>query len=119
MPYIVLNELGEMPLLTSTKQIRAEAERIIGEWSEDANPSKLWAFKELLSWKIPEYLKSTNARESQQRLQRKQEEEGYICSYGMHTQLYQLELVTSRVKEQKITFVGIVTHVKEYVSNLV
>ena len=29
-PYIVLNEQGEIPLLTSTKQIKVEAERIIG-----------------------------------------------------------------------------------------
>ena len=93
-PYIVLNELCEIPLLTSTKQIRAEAERIIGEWSDDAIPLKLWTFKDLLSWKIPEHLLSTNARESQLRLARKQQEEGYICSYGMHTQLYQLDLVT-------------------------
>jgi hypothetical protein len=32
----------------------------------------------------------------------------------MHTHLYQLDLVTQRVKEQKVSFVGIITHVKEF-----
>ena len=34
----------------------------------------------------------------------------------MHTHLYQLDMVTQRIKEQKVSFVGIVTHVKEFVS---
>ena len=39
-----------------------------------------------------------------------------MCSYGQYANLYKLDLVTQRVKEQKVTFVGIVTHVKCYVS---
>lgn len=35
----------------------------------------------------------------------------------MHTYLYQIDLVTQRIKEQKVSFVGIVTHVKEFVSS--
>lgn len=35
----------------------------------------------------------------------------------MHTHLYQIDKVTSRVKEQKVSFVGIITHVKEFNDN--
>ena len=76
----------------------------------------IWGFKELLTWKIPEHLLSTAARESQSRLKRKQEEQGYVCSYINNTHLFQYDLVTQRVKEQKVTFVGIVMHVKQFVS---
>lgn len=37
---------------------------------------------------------------------------GYVCSYVNNTHLFQYDLVTQRVKEQKVTFVGIVMHVK-------
>lgn len=37
-----------------------------------------------------------------------------MCSYAQYANLYKLDLVTQRVKEQKVTFVGIVTHVKCY-----
>ena len=63
-PYIILNDQGEIPLFTSTKQIRSEAEHLLAEWSDELTmPVKLWTFKELLSWKIPEHLLSTNARD--------------------------------------------------------
>lgn len=76
----------------------------------------MWSFKDLLTWKIPEHLISTSARDSQALLAKKQEEQGYVCSYSQFSHLYKLDLVTQRVKEQKVTFVGIVTHVKCYVS---
>ena len=76
----------------------------------------MWSFKDLLTWKIPEHLVSTSARDSQALLAKKQEEQGYVCSYAQFSHLYKLDLVTQRVKEQKVTFVGIVTHVKCYVS---
>jgi hypothetical protein len=77
---------------------------------------KLWTFKELLSWKVSDNLLSTSARESQQRLLKKQQKDGYICSYISNTHLYKLDLVTSRVKEQQITFVGVVSYVTIWVS---
>lgn len=74
----------------------------------------LWNFKELLSWKVSDHLLSTSSRESQERLAAKQEADGYICSYASNAQLYQLDLITQRVKEQKVNFVGIITHVKQF-----
>jgi len=62
-------------------------------------------------------LLSTSARQSQERLRRKQQESGYICSYINNSHLYQYDLVTQRVKEQKVSFVGIVMHVKQFVSD--
>lgn len=118
-PYILTDgpNSDEPPLMTSIKQITQHAGNILTEWSDSPELTpRLWTFKEILSWKIPDHLLSTAARESQQRLQQKQEEEGYICSYAMHTHLYQIDMVTQRIKEQKVSFVGIVTHVKEFVS---
>jgi hypothetical protein len=111
-------------VFTSTKQIQAESLRILGEWSNigavngqvDPGVHQTMNFKDLLSWKIPEHLVSTSARDSQSLLAKKQKESGYVCSYAHYAHLYKLDLVTQRVKEQKVTFVGIVTHVKCYVS---
>jgi hypothetical protein len=94
---------------------------MLQEWAavepqHDGQLPKIWTFKELLSWKISDSLLSNSARESQQRLQRKQQQEGYICSYISNTHLYKLDLVTSRVKEQTITFVGVVSYVTLWVS---
>jgi len=114
--YVLLDETtGEPPLFTSTKQIVNECSRVLNEEMRlpSGETQKLWGFKDLLSWKIPDHLLSTAARESQALLARKQQEEGYVCSYSSNTHLYQLDLVTQRVKEQKVNFVGIVTHVKQ------
>ena len=107
----------EPQLFTSTKQIQQESLRILEEWSNKDQAPLLWGFRDLLTWKIPDHLLSTSARESQVRLKRKQEEMGYICSYVNNTHLFQYDLVTQRVKEQKVAFVGIVSHVKQVVSN--
>ena len=78
----------EPQLFTSTKQIQQESQNILSEWSiKDQDPA-LWGFKELLTWKIPDHLLSTAARESQSKLRRKQEEVGYVCSYVNNTHLF-------------------------------
>lgn len=97
--FIILEEGStEPPIFTSIKQIHTRSRQILDEWSPDLKP-KLWSFKEILCWKIPEHVLSTTARETQKKLQQKQHEEGYICSYAMHTHLYQLDMVTQRIKE--------------------
>jgi hypothetical protein len=95
-PYIMIAEgSDEPPLFTSIKQIKTESEKILLEWSKSPELTpRLWSFRDILCWKIPDGLLSTQARESQQRLKQRQEEENYICSYAMHTHLYQLDLVT-------------------------
>ena len=66
------NPEGNAPqLFTSTKQIQQESQRILAEWSNKDQEPAIWGFKELLTWKIPEHLLSTAARESQSRLKRK------------------------------------------------
>jgi len=139
MPYMILAPgTQEPPVFTSTKQIQAESLRILGEWSNigavnsgnaDSSIHQTMNFKDLLSWKIPEHLVdllswkipehlvSTSARDSQTLLAKKQKDSGYVCSYAHYAHLYKLDLVTQRVKEQKVTFVGIVTHVKCYNEN--
>lgn len=73
------------------------------EGSDDFKSLKLWTFKELLSWKIPEHL-SSNSNISRSRV-----EAEYLPP---PINLYKFNLVTQRIKEQKASFVGIVTHVK-------
>jgi len=52
------------PLLTSIKQITNHAQTILQEWSDSPELTpRLWTFKEILSWKIPDHLLSTTARE--------------------------------------------------------
>jgi len=65
---------------------------------------QLWTFKDLLSWKIPENLSSCNVNLSRSRVQAEFLPPP-IC-------LYKFTMVTQRIKEQKSSFVGIVTHVK-------
>ena len=116
---ILQPDTQEPPVFTSTKQIQVESHKILSEWSNINSSTDIPAmmnFKDLLSWKIPEHLISTSARDSQTMLAKKQGESGYVCSYEQYAHLYKLDLVTQRVKEQKVTFVGIVTHVKCYVS---
>ena len=62
-PYIILNDEGEIPLFTSTKQIKSEAECILFASDKSFFNLKLWTFKELLSWQIPDHLLSTGARD--------------------------------------------------------
>ncbi len=94
--FIMLEEGStEPPIFTSIKQINTRSKQILEEWSHSPELTpKLWSFKEILCWKIPDHVLSTTARESQQKLRQKQDEEGYICSYAMHTHLYQLDMVT-------------------------
>jgi hypothetical protein len=73
-----------------------EAQRVINditinEGLNDSRSVKIWNFKELLSWKIPEDLSSTNVNLSRSRV-----EAEYlpppIC-------LYKFNMVTQRIKE--------------------
>jgi len=92
---MLADDSEEPPLFTSIKQITEHSNRILSEWSDSPELTpRLWSFREILSWKIPSHLLSTSARESQQKLHQKQEQDGYICSYAMHTYLYQIDLVT-------------------------
>ena len=67
----ILNEesTNEPTIFSSTKQIKEKSIEILKDWcGREQTPPKLLNFKEILSWKIPEHLLSTAARESQQRL---------------------------------------------------
>ena len=96
-------------MLASTKQIITEAQKTLealvqSEGNEDVKSLHLWSFKELLSWKIPEHLSSTNVNLTRSRVEAEFLPPP-IC-------LYKFNMVTQRIKEQKSSFVGLVTHVK-------
>ena len=60
--------------MSSTKQIITEATAVLQELvqeegGEDTRSLKLWSFKELLTWKIPEHLSSTNVNLSRSRVE--------------------------------------------------
>jgi hypothetical protein len=101
--------LDELKILSSTKQIIQNASEILNDLNKaDAGPensksSKLWSFKELLSWRIPENLSSN------QNISRSRVEAEYLPP---PINLYKFNLVTQRIKDQKANFCGIVTHVK-------
>ena len=51
--------------MTSIKQITQTATQTLNEWSDSPELTpKLWSFRDILSWKIPDHLLSTSARES-------------------------------------------------------
>ena len=85
---------GEPVILNSTKQIKEKADIVMQQLSGQDAPPRLWNFKDILSWKIPDTLLSSAARQSQERLERNQNEIGYICSYVHNTHLFQYDLVT-------------------------
>lgn len=76
-----------------------------------ANLQKIWSAKELLSWKIPENMSSFGSN-----LQRTRVEAEFLPP---PIWLYKYQFVTQRIKEQNVTFCGIVTHVKQGVSKTI
>lgn len=96
--------------MASTKQILNEAQKVLttiaeSEGQMDQKFNKIWTFKDLLSWKIPGDLASTNVNLSRTRVEAEFLPPP-IC-------LYNFNMVTQRIKEQKANFVGIITHVKQ------
>ena len=97
----------------STKQIIDECERIMKEDTASADENKVLNFRELLSWKMPEHFCS-NSNNKQFNRQRVLAGEGVI--FNNQINLYKLDFVTQRLKEQRVNFCGIVCHVKQYVT---
>ena len=96
----------------STKQITEECEKVLRDEISEESERKLWNFRELLSWKMPEHFCSnTNAKQfNRQRVQASES-----LPFNSQINLYKLELVTQRIKEQRVNICGIVCHVKQYV----
>lgn len=69
--YMILPSGETQPaLFTSTKQIHVECSKVLSEWhnatggNQEDNTTETWNFRDLLSWKIPDYLTSTSGRDS-------------------------------------------------------
>ena len=77
---------------------------------------KLLSFRELLSWKMPEHFCSTTNKQFNK--VRVQAADGTPIVITIQINLYKLDFVTQRLKEQRVNFCGIVTHIKQYVSSL-
>jgi hypothetical protein len=65
----------------------------------------VWSARELLTWKIPEAMSSTGCN-----LNRSRFEAEFLPP---PISLFKFSLVTQRIKEQLISYCGIVTHVKQ------
>lgn len=87
----------QLPILASTKEILTKAEAHVGE--------KVWSARELLTWKIPEAMSSTGCN-----LNRSRFEAEFLPP---PISLFKFNLVTQRIKEQLVSYCGIVTHVKQ------
>ena len=103
---------GTMIHFTSAKQIIEECEKRMLEFSEFEEERKVMNFRELLSWKMPEHFCSTtSANNKQYNRFRVQVGEG-MPHITNQINLYKLDFVTQRLKEQRVSFCGIVTHIK-------
>ena len=120
------------PLISfsTAKQITDECEKILKDNFGDGNivtpgkddadmqhAFKLLNFKDLLSWKMPEHFCTTTSANNKQYNRHRLEGGGDQDSgiVGNQINLYKLDFVTQRLKEQRVNFVGIVTHIKSYV----
>lgn len=74
---------------------------------------QLWSFRDLLTWKVPENLGSNSTRDAIEKVEKRKARNDNCYVNPVH--LYKLDLVTQRVKEQKVSFCGIVTHIKHSV----
>lgn len=112
-------EFYKRPLIqfANAKQIIEECEKVLKEEGlVGPEDTKIFNFRELLSWKMPEHFCSTTSAHNNQfnrlRIQAPDMEEGLVTN---QIQLYKLDFVTQRLKEQRVNFVGVVTHVKQHV----
>ncbi|TNV73609.1 hypothetical protein FGO68_gene1044 [Halteria grandinella] len=102
---------------TTAKQVIEESERILSEEfgmsGKDDIESRLSNFRELLSWKMPDHFCSTTSAQNKQLRKVVQGNDGTILITNQ-INLYKLDFVTQRLKEQRVNFVGVVTHIKQY-----
>jgi hypothetical protein len=101
----------------NAKQIIEECEKILLEEfgaNTDGEERKILTFRELLSWKMPDHFCSTSNANNKQ-FNRHRVSAGLDGSYPVmqnQINLYKLDFVTQRLKEQKVNFCGIVTHIR-------
>ena len=120
---ITTEEFNKRPLIkfANAKQIIEECEKILKdesvaeELNEDGSSSKkLLTFRELLSWKMPDHFCSTsNANNKQFNRHRIQAGIDGTGAPVIQNQinLYKYDFVTQRLREQLVSFCGIVTHI--------
>lgn len=119
---ITNEEFNKRPLIkfANAKQIIDECEKILKdesfaeELNEDGSSSKkLLTFRELLSWKMPDHFCSTsNANNKQFNRHRIQAGvDGNAPVVQNQINLYKYDFVTQRLREQRVSFCGIVTHI--------
>ena len=119
---ITTEEFNKRPLIkfANAKQIIDECEKILKdesfaeELNEDGSSSKkLLTFRELLSWRMPDHFCSTsNANNKQFNRHRIQAGvDGNAPVVQNQINLYKYDFVTQRLREQRVSFCGIVTHI--------
>ena len=73
--------------------------------AEQGSEQKLMNFRELLTWRMPEHFCATTSASNKQF---KRVDLGVTHQIN----LYKLDFVTQRLKEQRVSFCGIVTHIR-------
>ena len=105
-----------MQTFTSAKQVYSECEKVLKQEIYEGESERIWTFRELLSWKMPESLISPSCGGGRDfnRLNSRVMAGAGVEQSGLLRQvlLYKLDTLTNRVKEQKVSFVGVVSHVK-------
>lgn len=102
------NQERSLIQFSSGRQVFEECEKILREEIAEEQDRKLFNFRELLSWKMPEHFCS-NSNAKQFNKQRVQANEGAL--FNNQINLYKLDFVTQRLKEQRVNFCGIVCYV--------
>ncbi|CDW83715.1 UNKNOWN [Stylonychia lemnae] len=106
----------ELVVFQSTKQIITHCEEILSNDPSDESEKKLWNYRELLSWKMPEHYKKNYQAKSLNRPRVGAGNAGdSSLPFNNQINLFILEYITSRLREQRVSFCGIVCHIKQYV----
>eukprot|EP00347_Sterkiella_histriomuscorum_P016494 403352965 len=103
-------DLNSLTNFQSTKQIIQTCEEMLSEDANEESDKKLWNFRELLTWRLPDHF-CTNLPKSGNNI--RMGNDGFVFTNQIN--LYKLELITNRLKEQRVSFCGIVSHVKQNV----
>lgn len=85
-----------LTIFQSIKQIITKCEEILVEESNEDSERRLWNFRELLTWKLPDHFCSNQSNKS---LNRPRVAASDGLAFNNQINLYKLDFVTQRVKE--------------------
>jgi hypothetical protein len=83
----------------STKQIITHCEELLNQDPSDESEKKLWNYRELLTWKMPEHYKRNHQSKAINRPRIVGGAGDSVLPFNNQLNLYILEYITSRLRE--------------------